>query len=71
MLLRLMWIENPPQKDWNEYPTPAEAGAEAPTIRAAEATRAAKTLTGRAVRRAIMVLSSVTDRDEGHNLLVR
>jgi hypothetical protein len=28
-------------------------------------------LTGRAVRRAIMVLSSVTGRDEGHNLLVR
>jgi hypothetical protein len=52
----------------NEKPVLADAGAAAPTIRAAEATRAAKTLTERAVRRVIMVLSSVTGRDGGHEI---
>ena len=67
MLLKLMKIEYPPMKS-DERPLLADAGAAAPAIRAAEATRAAKTLTERAVRRVIMGLSSVTGRDGGHEI---
>ena len=56
MLLRLMKSEYPPMKS-NEKPVLAEAGAEAPIKSAAEATRAAKTLTERAVRWGFMCLS--------------
>lgn len=67
MPVKLMKIEYPPMKS-NEKPVLADAGAAAPAIRAAEATRAAKTLTERAVRRVIMAFPQVTGRDGGHEI---